>query len=77
MPRMAVQRSIPWSCAQRFDVGDQVRGGVGAQIGIGLAGERPAAPGAALVEEHDAVGVRIEEAPLSRPSKPEPGPPWR
>ena len=56
----------PVQPAQRFDVGDQVRGGVGAQVGIRLAGQRPAAPAPALVEQHDAVGIRIEEAPLAR-----------
>jgi hypothetical protein len=51
--------------AQRFDVGDEMGGGVGAQVGIRRAGERPAASGPTLVEEHDPIGVWIEEAALA------------
>jgi hypothetical protein len=52
--------------AQRFDVGDEMGGGVGAQVGIGRAGERSAASGSTLVEEYDPIGIRIEEASLAR-----------
>jgi hypothetical protein len=48
---------------QPLDVGDQVGGGVGAQIGIGLAGQRAAAARPALVEEHDPVGIWIKVTP--------------
>ncbi len=37
-----------------------------AQVGIRLTGQWPAAPGPALVEQDDAVGVGIEQAPLAR-----------
>jgi hypothetical protein len=52
--------------AECFDVGDQVLGGVRAEVGIRFAGERSAAPGAPLVEEYDTIGRRIEEAALAR-----------
>jgi hypothetical protein len=64
MPR-TVQRSTPVELAQRFDVGDEMGGGVGAQVGIRRAGERPAASGSTLVEEYDPIGIRIEEASLA------------
>ncbi len=47
--------------AQRLDVGDEMRRGVVAQFAQGRG-----APGAALVENHDAVMRGIEEAPVSR-----------
>jgi len=50
--------------AQRFDIGDQIAGGVGTQVGIGLVRRRPAAAGTALIEQDHAVGVRIEVLPL-------------
>jgi len=56
----------PVELAQRFDVGDEMGGGVGAQVGIGRAGERSAASGSTLVEEYDPIGIRIEEASLAR-----------
>ena len=52
--------------AQHLDVGDKVSGGVGAEIGVGFARERPAAPRPALVEQHCAIEARIEEATLTR-----------
>ena len=54
--------------AQRFDVGDEMRGGVGAQIGIRHAGERPAPCGPTLVEEHYPIGIWIEEAAAGAPA---------
>ena len=51
---------------QRLDVGDEVGGGVDAEIGIRLADQGPAAPAPALVEQHDAVGDRIEQTALTR-----------
>jgi hypothetical protein len=51
---------------QLLDVGDQVGGGVGAQIGIGLAGQRAAAARPALVEQHDPVGIWIKVTPRVR-----------
>ena len=48
----------PQMRAQRLDVGDQVPGGVLAQLGV-----RAARAAAALIEQHDAVAPRIEEAP--------------
>ena len=61
-----VQRSTPWSArnasmsAMRWAVVLVLRSA------SGCAGQRPAAPAAALVEQDGAVGVRIEEAPLAR-----------
>src|SRR5262249_34552639 len=37
-----------------------------AQVGVRIAGQGPAAPGPPLVEQHDPVGVRIEETSLTR-----------
>nr|WP_244409090.1 hypothetical protein [Stackebrandtia nassauensis] len=53
--------------AQGFDVAQQVMGGVGAQVDVGLTGVRGAAAGAALVERDDAVAGRVEEAAPERP----------
>jgi len=60
-----VQRSTDAGAA-RFDVRDEMGRGVGTQVGIRLAGRRPAAPAPALVEEHGTIGMRIEEASLAR-----------
>jgi hypothetical protein len=51
---------------QGFDIGDEMGSGIGAQVGVRLAGERPAAAAPALIEEHDPVGKRIEETSLAR-----------
>ena len=47
--------------AQPFDVGYQVRGGVGGERGVRIGGVRGAAPASALVEQHDAVRRRVEQ----------------
>ena len=47
--------------AQRLDVGHQVLGGVVLQ-----AAERAGPPGAALVEDHHAPEIRVEEPPMHR-----------
>src|SRR5262245_46391675 len=49
---------------QRFDIGNQVRCRIGAEIGIGIACQRPATARAALIEQHRLVTARVEEAPL-------------
>ena len=46
-----------------LDVGNQVPGGVCAQVGSRFAGVRPALAAAALIEEHDAIAFRVEQAP--------------
>jgi hypothetical protein len=48
-------RRYPVMLAQCFVVADEMSSGIGAQIGIRLTGQRPAAPGATLVEQHDTV----------------------
>ena len=48
--------------AQAFDVGEEVVGGVGGQVGVGPARVASAAAAATLFEEHDAVGRGIEES---------------
>jgi hypothetical protein len=51
---------------QRFDVGNEVRGGVGAEIGARITRQGPAAARPPLVEQHNPVNVGIEESPLAR-----------
>src|SRR5262245_39841769 len=50
---------------QRLDIGNQMRCRIGAEIGVGIACQWPAATRAALVEKHRVVKVRVEEAPLT------------
>lgn len=59
--------------AQPFDVVDEVRRGVGREIGGGLARQRPAAPTPALVEEDRPERGRVEEPAHAR-SAAGPGP---
>ena len=49
-----------------LDVGDDVVGGVDAQVGLRFAGQGTTAPAPTLVDQHGAVGVRVEEAALTR-----------
>lgn len=49
-----------------FDVGNEMGGGVGAEVGIRVTGQGPAAPGPTLVEQDGAVHVGIEETSLAR-----------
>ena len=51
---------------QQLDVGDQVPGGVEAQVGVGRAHVGRGLPAAALVEQHDPVLLRVEEPPVPR-----------
>jgi hypothetical protein len=51
---------------QRFDIGNEMRGGVGAEIGVRITGQGPAAARPALVEQHNPVDVGIEESSLAR-----------
>ena len=48
-------------CPQPFDIGDEMRSGV-----VRQRAERTRPPGAALVEDHDAVMRRVEEPPVAR-----------
>jgi hypothetical protein len=49
--------------AQELGVGDQMPRGVGVEVRAGFARVRRAPTAVALVEEHEAVGVGIEERP--------------
>ena len=51
---------------QRFDIGDEVVGRVGAQIGVGVAWQRTAAPGVSLVEEDGLIRIGVEVAASAR-----------
>ena len=53
--------------AQPLDIRDEVGGGVAREVGIRGARRRRAAPAIALIEQHDAIGGRIEQ----------PAMPWR
>jgi hypothetical protein len=48
---------------QRLDVGDELVGGVGAQIDSRIASVRSAASASALIEQDDAGAVGVERAP--------------
>ena len=50
---------------QSLDVGNQMRCRIGAEIGIGIACQGPAAARAALIEKHRVVKARVEEVPLT------------
>lgn len=50
--------------AEMFDIGDEVRGGVGGEVSVRFFRERSAASAAPLIEEDDAEEMGIEEATL-------------
>ena len=52
--------------AQPLHVGDQMQRGVDRQVDVDVRHERPAAPTAALIEQHASVRGRIEEPTLAR-----------
>ncbi len=48
---------------EQLDVGHQVGGGVGREVGVGFAGQRAAPPAAPLVEQHRSIGLGVEVPP--------------
>jgi hypothetical protein len=56
----------PDAAAQPLDVGEQMRSRVAGQIDSRVAGVGCTAPAAALVEQHDVIGVGVEQAPPPR-----------
>lgn len=55
----------PEKLAQTFDVGDEVSGGVRAEVVIRIVGERTAPPTAPLVIQDSPIEPRVEEATLA------------
>ncbi len=60
----------PQLLAELLHIGDQVGSGVAGEVGVWVAGVGRAPAAVALIEEHDAIGARIEEpAPPGRAAR--------